>query len=96
MLGFVDDDDFKALARSEVDLLRLRGFFEEVLDYYAVVVADVAGGDFEVVVGGDYVELDFAVAAGDEDAGVDADLRGVLAGGRLGEDEGGAFSAPAP
>ena len=61
---FIDHDDFEALFRGQVHLLSLCYFFEEVLDDDAVVVADVAGGDFEVVVGGDDVEFEFAVAVG--------------------------------
>ena len=68
MVGFVDDDDFEALLCCEIDLLGLRNFFEEVLDDDAVVVSDVGGGYFEVVVGGDDVEFEFAVA-GDSSIG---------------------------
>lgn len=50
MVGFIDDDDLEALFGGQVDLLGLGDFFEEVLDDDAVVVADVGGCDFEVVV----------------------------------------------
>ena len=63
-VGFVDDDDFEALFGVHVDLLGLRDFFEEFLDDDAVVVADIAGGDFEVVDGGDDVEFEFAGRGG--------------------------------
>lgn len=62
MVGFIDDDDLEALFGGQVDLLGLGDLFEEVLDDDAVVVADVGGCDFEVVVGGDEGEFELAVA----------------------------------
>ena len=90
MVGFVDDDDFEALLRVEVDLLGLGDFFEEFLHDDSVVVADVGRGDFEVVDGGDDVEFELAVAGGLEDSGVDLDLfdAGAVEGAQGGEDAG--------
>lgn len=62
MVGFIDDDNLEALFGGQVDLLGLGDFFEEVLDDDAVVVADVGRCDFEVVVGGDEGEFEFAIA----------------------------------
>lgn len=62
VVGFVDHDDFEALLGGQVDLLRLRDFFQQVLDHHAVVVANVRGRNFEVVVGGYECEFELAVA----------------------------------
>ena len=90
VVGFVDDDDFEALLRVEVDLLGLGDFFEEFLHDDSVVAADVGRGDFEVVDGGDDVEFELAVAGGLEDSGVDLDLfdAGAVEGAQGGEDAG--------
>lgn len=74
MVGLVDDNDLEALARSDIDLLRLRNFLEQRLDDDAVVVSDVGRGDFEVVDGRDDIEFDLAIRGGLEDARVDLDL----------------------
>jgi len=38
---FVDHDNLEALLGSEIDLLGLGDFFEEVLDHNSIVVADI-------------------------------------------------------
>lgn len=74
VIRFIDDHDFEALSRGEIDLLRLGDFLQQRLDHDAVVVADVARGDLEVIDGGDDVEFNFAVGGGLEDSGVDFDF----------------------
>lgn len=62
VVGFVYYDDFEALFGCQIDLLGLRDFFEKVLDDDSIVLCHIRGSDFEMVVAGDYVEFEFAVA----------------------------------
>lgn len=62
MVGLIDYDHLEALFRRQIYLLRLGDFLEQVLNDHAVVVADIGWCDFEVVVGGDDVEFELAVA----------------------------------
>jgi hypothetical protein len=68
MIGLVDNYNFKALFCGKVDLLRLRGFFEERLYHNSVVVADITWGNFEVVVARNDGKLDLTVTSCLKDA----------------------------
>ena len=74
VFGFVDDHDLELLLSRRIDLLRLRNLLEDVLDDDAVIVADVRGGDLEMVERGNNVELQLPVAACLEDTGIDLDF----------------------
>lgn len=74
MVRLVNYNDLEPLPRVLVHLLCLRYLLEQILDDHPVVIAHVRRGDFEVVHRGDDVELELAVAAGLEDAGVDLDF----------------------
>ena len=74
MIRLIDYHDFEPLPRILIHLLRLRDLLEQILHDDPIKVADVAGGDFEMVDGGDDVELEFAIRGRLEDAGVDLDL----------------------
>ncbi len=90
MVRLVNHHHFEPLPRVLVHLLRLRDFFQQVLDDNTVEVADVAGGDFEMVDGGDDVEFEFAVGGRLKDAGVDFDFfdTGAVEGAEGGDDAG--------
>ena len=74
MVGLVDDHHLEPLLGRLINLLRLSHLLQQVLDDDSVVVANVGRGDFEVVDGGDNVELEFAVAARLKHTRIDLDL----------------------
>jgi hypothetical protein len=49
MVRFIDNHNLEALLRAQINLLRLRDLFEQVLYDYSVVVSDIGRCDFEVV-----------------------------------------------
>ena len=74
VVGFIDHDNLEPLLRRQIHLLCLGHFFQQFLNYDAIVVSNVGRGDFEVVDGGDDVEFELAVAGCLEDSSVDLDL----------------------
>lgn len=74
MICFIDHNHLEALLRSQIDLLCLSHLFQKILHHHSVVVANIGGSNFEMVVGRDDVELEFAVASGLEHTAVDLDL----------------------
>ncbi len=74
MVGFIDHDNLEPLPRGLIHLLCLGHFFQQFLNYDAVVVSNVGRGDLEVVDGGDNVEFELAVAGCLEDSRVNLDL----------------------
>lgn len=74
MICLIDDYDLEALLRTQVDLLCLRNFLEQILHDHPVIVSDVRGCDFEVVYRRDDVEFKFTVRSGLEDTSVDFDF----------------------
>lgn len=74
VICLIDDNDLEALFRTQIDLLRLRNFLEQVLHDHSVVVSDIGRCDFEVVNGCDNIEFEFTVRGGLEDASINLDF----------------------
>lgn len=74
MIRLIDNNDLEALLGRLVNLLCLGDLFQEILNDNTIVVADIGGGDFEVVNGSDDVKLELAVGRGLEHSSIDLDL----------------------
>lgn len=73
-IRLVDDYNFESVFRVQVDVLSLRNLFEDVLNDQTVIISGVGRGEFDVVVGGDNVDVDFAVGGCDKDALINLQL----------------------
>lgn len=74
MVCLIDNDYLEPLFGRLIYLLRLRYFFEKLLDNDTVVSPNIRWREFKVIYGGDDIEFELAVTAGLEHSSIYLDF----------------------